>query len=317
MDRDYFRLESAARKTGRTEEDLLYLIESGKLNASLYAKKRQFCVLAKSKDTGLTHYIGTTFYRGLVLISKEDQLNLIENGNAVVKIFIPNEKIKTDSINRVNPFKKTLGPCGLYSWKFLDDEDVEGSTLYLHTLPVEAVSSASIIYKATQLLADYARNSVSNTDDNNLNIETLPDLDFINVYTFDKNGKFNTDEISILERDLRIAKLLPVEKSLGDLSTTNSSEVLKWCDSKARHTNIDRVLERAYLSNPKSSTKSIWKDIDSKFKAMDNSLDVELIVEVMDDVCIEWYTKQGVAKPLSSKSFENKISMIRKFYKVS
>ena len=89
---------------------------------------------------------------------------------------------------------------------------------------------------------------------------------------------------------------------------------LEWCESKERVTRIDRLVERAYLFNSELSTKKIWAKILAEFQDKENCIDTDSTIEYMDLDSIEWFTKVGGSKQFLYKSFENKISLIRKYY---
>ena len=165
MERDYYTVKAAACELGRTEEEVLYLIESRALRVCLFAKKRKFCVLAKNNETGYVNFVGTTIYRGLILIGEADQFAVFENENAIVKICIPERAIRIQEISRVNPFEKEEGPFQQFPWKELDDSELEKSTLYLHTFPEEGESIVSAIYNVAQKLTSSGATDFSKLSD--------------------------------------------------------------------------------------------------------------------------------------------------------
>tara|TARA_R110001606_G_scaffold274651_1_gene423064 strand:- start:1529 stop:1849 length:321 start_codon:yes stop_codon:yes gene_type:complete len=103
---------------------------------------------------------------------------------------------------------------------------------------------------------------------------------------------------------------------MGRVNSTKSSEQVRplLCENKANPTNIDKVVERAFISNKSLSSKGIWKLLHREYKGKEKSFDLDQVIEKMDSDCIEWLKKDFETKTLLYKTFENRVSTIRKFY---
>tara|TARA_R110002167_G_scaffold45324_3_gene136215 strand:- start:7728 stop:8681 length:954 start_codon:yes stop_codon:yes gene_type:complete len=314
MNRDYFTLEAASREVNRTEEELLFLVETRALRASLYVKKRKFCVLAKHAETGRANYVGTSVYRGLALISDEDQLDLVEKGKAIVRILIPTGIVNEAEIDKVNPFKEAIGPCGGIRWRYLEREALDNLTFYLHTFPVEKIKTASLIYKAVKLFSEFENDSDPSAEKKIHNNDPLTEKGLAYSYDITRNGEYSLADLRFRGEDLEKANLFVSKKSTINSTETSDQVRLLWCENKVNPTSIDKVVERAFISNKSLSSKGIWKLLHREYKGKEKSFDLDQVIEKMDSDCIEWLKKDFETKRLLYKTFENKVSTIRKFY---
>lgn len=306
MEMDYFNLEDAARVTGCRESELLYLVENEKLLASLWSKKREYCVLIKSdnpEQKGFS-FVGTTSYRGILHVPFPILHDVIESGQAQVKLCICREGISAEDIQFTNPFKSPKGPFN--GWKKLESPQNQRFQ-FLYPLPTESEtlnSQLSRMVQSTQASLPESQNEIKAILDP---LASMGNGDPVYRYDYSVNATFLTGNIRFTRQSLERAGLLEVKKVQNNVK-------LSWCESNGRHTPMDKVLERLFIGNPKKVNKELWKELQKADGNGENRYDTDAIIIAMGGDSIDWFDKDGSSKQLKFKTFKNKLSGIRKHH---
>ena len=311
MDMDYYRLEDAAKATNLSETELRYMIETEQLPVALYSKKRPYIVIGAGAGSDELSCLGVTHYRGIVHPSKQmDIIDILESGEGIIKGVLSDKVIPADQIT----FKFPLSKQGAYYRIWKGEEGYpDAIRFYLIPLPVE--SETNSIPRTASELKETVR------DPNGV---FTPFLDVLASrysgkptyqYDYAKNGTFCRDDIRLTKKAL-IAKKLLASKATNYLTkqSLDTEEQLAWCSSKARHTQVDRVIERAYLSDPEVQVKVHWNAIKKDSRLPTRKYDSDHIITEVGDDCMYWLTKKGEEKPLSFRTFSNKLAELRRFY---
>jgi len=310
MKRSYYSTEEAGKATGLSEGDILHLIETDRLSAVLYSKKRRFFVCAKNDESRKHEITGTAEYRGLVKVSKERLLDLIESEVTTITSFSPLEIDKVLNYSNAWPFESDRGPFPKLRWCPREWESLEKTDLYLLALPSESEKLLSV---AARLMQESIK-----TNPDLWKSQTLPsslltsneDIKKTHNYKFEPNWEFNRFDLRILRDSLVDCGLMEA------LVEASDDETLLWCDTlKVDCLEIDRVIERAFLSLSKPTSKAVWNVICDAHESGTFSFDCDAVIQSVDATTIVWRGKESSnSKNFSSKSLANKLSLIRKAY---
>jgi hypothetical protein len=140
---------------------------------------------------------------------------------------------------------------------------------------------------------------------------TKPNLDKSTVpkynLNYSANGTFRIEDLRISEIDLD--KLIKESEQ-----ESQPKEILPWCNSKARPRRIDMVIERLFSKNLELPNRKLWNLLKLDHDNDDPVYDIEHIIDGIDSRSLDWAKIDETSRPLSFKSFENRLSDIRKFY---
>lgn len=312
MERQYFSIEEAARATEKTEGDIKHFIETGALKGCLYITKRKFLVCIGDQASGQYATTGTAFYRGLVTTSHENLLNILEQQSAIVRSFVPLDKEQLSGYSTVTPFKSGMSPYPRIEWKAESLEKALQATLNLLALPDIYKPLSRSFVESLEVVG--RSNGIGVTENE---VKELKSVTASQAYDFEKQWRFSESDIRITRSSLLSSGLLKT-KMLED-KERNSDDVkakLPWCEGlKGKCTGIDRVIERAYRSLSEPQTKEVWNVISDDKKSGNFRFDIDAIIESVDGDQILWELQdRSKFKSLSFKTFENKLSAIRKAY---
>jgi len=308
MDLEYYKIDQAARTLACAPDEVEHLLETGKLHAHLYSNSKKFVVIERQTDRLIARGIAT--YRGLIKINQSYVQPLLHNKKITITSYLALlEPANIRYWNTTHSFKSDLFLKFLNISEWIPYEgDFAKSQKQLLALPLPDEGLGTL-----RMLSD-AINSITKDQESNANLDRNHSHHPKYLYSFSKQGSYAKSDIRITHEDLM--DIGDIEKLASPITIiTENDDPLPWCSSKKKHSRIDRAVERALRAYPKQQSKALWRALLSDYELDDPLYDKEQIIQVMDDDSIEWLNSEKYKSELQFKSFINKVSLIRKFYR--
>lgn len=297
MDRKYYTIVEAGEKIDGSAEDIIHYIETNQLEGRLLVKNKHYLFMHWEPENGLIAR-GTFFFSGLLAVDKTWIKQLLD-----VKKIILNKRANPHYITELrqfsseNPFTSGRLPDGVKNWEGLPESELGKKLPYMLPMPAEVISTKHMMAEMLEKI-QAIQNTPPTIDKNN-----VPEFNF----NFSANGTFIIEDLRISEIDLD--KLRKQDKAKSD-----EVENLPWCDSKAKSRRIDMVIERLYRINYELPNRKLWHVLEIDCKKENPVYDTEQIIDGMDARALDWAKVDETTRPLTFKSFENRLSDIRRFY---
>lgn len=312
---DYYNIEQAANHLGCREDELIHFIETDRIEAALLSKQHQYILL--DWDEEIENWIGsgTVFYRGLILPHPSWIKSILEKGEIVLNrpvTALNQENLSNHSFH--NPFYGELFPEIIATWVSAPlNENLE--EIIICPLPTQKPNGLYALHNLTETVQAVAKSYNPNLKD------IKPESDYPKpepyIFDFEDNGYFELADIRLtLQTVLGLKGILSGDNAPGQESPesapSSNQNQLSWCKSK-KSSRIDEVFERLFQQNRNSSAKELWKILENDRASDLNTYDINEIIETMD-ISIEWKTQKGRLSELKTRTFDNKLTEIRRFY---
>lgn len=310
LELEYYTIDQAARTLDCAPDEVAHLLEVGKLDAHLYSNSKKFVVIERQTDRLIGRGIAT--YNGLIKISQSYVQPLLHNKKITITSYLA--LLHPASIrywNTTHSFHSELFLKFVKISEWIPYEvDFAKNQIQLLALPLPDEGLRTL-----RMLSD-AFNTIAKDQGSNTNLDHNHSHHPKYLYSFSKQGSYDKSDIRITHEDLMdigdIGKL-----TLPSNGIIENDDPLPWCSSKKKPSRIDRVVERVLRAYPNQQSKALWRALLSDYELDDPLYDKEEIIQVMDEDSIEWLNFEKYKSELQFKSFMNKISGIRKFYRAN
>lgn len=305
VERKYYTPSEAAQVAKIPESDIIHFIETNQLPVYLLSGRRQY-VVATSDGGGDLVARGTVWFGGLLSVHHTWIKSLLEHGEITLNKW--GRLVHANDFQHYSPhlpYKSGSLPEALDSWQPTEWKQLAPESLRLLPFPEEMPNGWHSLNKMLDTIQK-AQGIAPTGDSEELNI---PEYKF----DFNKNGKFELKDLRILTSDLN--KLVH-PKSSEDTASKNSEKEIKlsWCERKKHPIKIDKVIERLFLFNLDKSGPQLWQLLMVDTESDAPEYDLEGVILEIDAKSLDWETSKDTTRPLSRKSFLNKISDLKKFY---
>lgn len=305
MKLSYYTIEQAARSLECETDELEHFIFTGALKAQLYSNLKMFVVRRKVEG----RHIGTGIakYEGLVLVRESYLRQLLQKENVVIDSWLglmQPVNIRTWYEHHGCNEDDFMKAIGISSWEPDKLKKVsEQSVIIAKPFPNERQNPFFLFSKALETFAENKGEK----------LELAAPVQERSYY-YKEHGSFTRDNIRITHYDLEQFRQFQLEQN-SQLEPAHVKNQLLWCKSKRRSTRVDPVIERLFRSNPKASAKILWSMLEHDMETDEPEFDIDQTVRVIEGLALEWNNTNNNVSELMFKTFSNKISELRKFYK--
>lgn len=296
INKKYYRLDELEGKFGITEGDALYLAENSEIDISLLCKRERFVIGAWSKSKE-GHFVGFGIvnYRGLLGISKRDQLSLLDDGEVKINYALILEKGKVSDWSGDYPF--TIDPPNnvIGSWRPEMFDQVDFDKFPAKLLPNEITTITGSLRKIMGGSPFYDQ---ANFDEIKEKLDECPEK------------QLTVKKVSFTSKDIRITDEM-LKKAISLLKgNTNKANLLP--SSSERSNLLTDLVESVLLAFPNEKAKSLWRKLREDNLRDTPELDIDsIILEVGLDQLV-WLDRKGVEREVSFKRFQNMLSELKK-----
>jgi hypothetical protein len=298
VDSKHYTVSEAGEKIGGSESDIYHYIETNQLKGSLLSPSRRYVLMYSEEEKGLVAR-GTALFRGLLSVHPSWIKSLIEQESiTLTKWATPSLFTDLSQFSSENPYTHEYLPEPINSWLPTPLSKLKKEGLLLLPAPEQTASNSYLFTKALENLEMFKDLDPSLP----INSDKMPQY----VFKFNVNGAFKLTDLRISE--LEIDTLLQEKQPALEII-----EHLPWCSSKAKPRRIDMVIERLYRMNPNLPSRKLWHLLEIDYTRDDPLYDIEQIIDGMDSNSLDWAKVDENTRPLTFKSFENRISDIRNF----
>ncbi|MEH6348365.1 MAG: hypothetical protein V7785_24940 [Bermanella sp.] len=317
----YYTLDQAADSLEKYNiEDLMHFIETDQIPAVIFCKGKKFAAVRKASDKIDWVAHGFCYYSGLLSVHKSWIKSLWEKGSIVLnKASYPLNRQNIQNWSKRYPYKHESLKVGFNAWHPLELHEIPPTELYLIPFAVEGVSIVGMIDKFAESISKPSGIMINGQPVSEPKKEIwkseLKERDRF-AYSFIENGKFTIDDLRLTSE---VVERLGVKKSSisvggGDSKPSKvESELnsLPWNDSQKGGARINEPLERLFRYSPNQPAKNYWRLLREEYE----QFDPDKVIEQVTNGEIHWYTRSDEPKVMAYKTFENKISNIKKFYR--
>lgn len=320
LKREYYSLEEAANLLeDYSIEDLDHFIEIGKIEPCLYSSTRKY--VAATWDAKNRYWIAhaTCFYRGLLKVHKSWVESLWDKGEInLSKASSPVDRSSIRLWDTKYPYKGKSPSVVFDVWEPMELTDLENKSVWLIPFATEGESLHHILNKVgdifvNQLATKENGRKIDQVGARSYEKTVLPDSQRY-AYGFDTNGKFNRDDLRLLPLHIN-ALTKPIRDPEPQYSVQVAQRItqdsLPWNDSQKGGTRINEPLERLFRHSPDQPAKNYWRLLREGYEKFDQ----DQVIEQVTNGEIHWFTFSDEPKVMTYKTFENKISKIKKFYR--
>lgn len=306
-EKNYLTLPETAKVLGCSIEDLFYYIENRLLEVRLYTPPNRMMIVSKSGARETTGHAACD-YHGLLELEDFDSILMLLQGSRLIGDTAVRFRI-------CEPYKMT---------RWLDNGAQENNVsrpVYQKWRSVERHNYSDdmlAVFMPYQQCDDYDRFSElkqhaveskgMSPDEAEAAIYRMPNSPA--RYIANTRAAFTLDNLRVLKP---ASGILPGNSPASFCHAAEQKEPLPWCASKTKITAINEVLERLYQAQRLLSANALWKELKLNSSAYDSD-------NYIDDITsgeIYWFTRKDKQRVMKSKTFDNRISEIRTYYKTN
>jgi hypothetical protein len=305
---NYYTIEQAARKLECMPDEIEHLILTDEIEAQLYSNLKKFIVLEKVGEQLFGKGIAT--YEGLIKTRNSYTRQLVQKQKITIDVLVAlmqPQNIRNWNKNHHYKSDDFMRTGNIFSWAPYELAQAREPTRLL-AIPMlhEGPGMLNFFNKALEAIA---KNQGRNTN-GDIKLEPAPEYS----YSFHQHGKYEYAALRITHADL--TKYIEARQSSHETMPKIEAEIaLPWCDSKKKHSRIDPVIERLYKSDTAASAKSLWNKLENDYELDEPLLDSNHVIQAMDGLVLDWKNRNKGISELQFKTFSNKISEIRIFYR--
>lgn len=313
MERDYYTIKEAAEYLNCPENDIYHFLETGKVGAVIYTNRRPFLVESFNEDKNQWEGLGTVHYRGLLSVKPYFITTLLDEGEVILdKRAVPLKPNEYKGFSNKYPFDNDALPPDLAAWS-LEKPDIPRKSVFLIPLPEQSRDKFEFISELTTEISKAFRNE-------DIDYEEFKSQKYTYHFKYNENGTYLINDIRLLKET--VSKLNNVINENGILEfdhqglPTDNLNYLPWCNSMKKPRRIYEVIERVFRHLGNEKAKTLWNALERDHNENEKPLydPNDIIIEISFPT-IDWQTLDKKSSDIAYKTFENKISDLRKFYK--
>lgn len=277
MKKLYYRLEELQDRYGLCSYDIRYLMERDQLPLCFF---RTYCVfIAGKEDAHRFDAYGCVSYFGLVELKHYHNDALLENGytDASNCYLLEKDTVETLSVDCPNSIKP---PNNFISqWLHIDVEELEFEQLF-------AIENNT----ATRI-----ENATGEPESG---------------YFFPLKGQNASMHIDFPSHRYELKDLVITHKTLVELGLFTEEPKAK-ADKERSKNAFHRLIEHMIASHPRKRASELWALLRNTWEEDDN-IDPESILSEVNERSLVWVSASGTENRISYKTFQNRVSEIRK-----
>ena len=282
----FYLLEEAQVKLNLNQTDLLYSIQSGKIEPVLYSPKRQYLVISTDENRKCIGHAHFT-YQGpiaaddtlFVKLAKQLKGNFFSSYRLI-------EPANISAIDYTYPLQNKLPNEALLGWSSVNKNEIFTDNYQIVAMPHEAKATQNLL----KLFNDTLTTKTSfSPEDYAQKLSSVP-------YSYDwlYNGKWSI-------ADLRIP----------------SSEITRFLNPNVksdsqRANQLHELILRVLKDHPKETNTSLWEIIRNDSKVDMPVYDVGKIIISVERGSITWKSDYDYEQTMKRKTFQNFVSNQRK-----
>lgn len=313
MERDYYTIKEAAEYLECPESVITHYLETGKIGAVIYSNRRPFLVESYDEEKEEWEGIGVVHYRGLLSIEPHFITSLLDEEEIVLdKRSVPLKPNEYKDFSTEYPFTDNALPPDITSWN-PEKSDISIKTVSLIPLPEQSRDKFELFAELTTEISKAFR-------DKDIDYGELKSREYTYHFKYKENGTYLKSDIRLLSKT--VSKLNNVINGNGILELdhqgipTDNLDYLPWCDSLTKPRRIYEVIERVFRNLGNEKAKTLWNALERDHNEREKPLyDPNDIIIEISFPSIDWRTLDGKPVDITFKTFANKISDLRKFYK--
>ena len=191
--------------------------------------------------------------------------------------------------------------------------DISSESIFLIPLPEQSRDKFDLFSELTTEVSKAFRNE-------DIDYEEFKSRKYTYHFKYKENGTYFRNDIRLLNET--VSKLNSVINENGILELdhqglpTENLDYLPWCDSMKKPRRIYQVIERVFRHLGNQKTKTLWNALERDHNEREKPVydPNDIIIEISFPT-IDWQTLDKKPADITYKTFENKISDLRKFYK--
>jgi hypothetical protein len=209
--KEYYRISELERRFEITFEDILYLVNEGKLAVWIYKGTTKYIVGGWAKNKGFIAH-GLVVYRGLIQLLPKDQRKVLEKGKLKINNFGILNDAQILSFSTVNPFNVEFPSGPIHSWIPTKTTELKWEIIPAKFLPVQTVHPIkSVLSTLIALTKPF-------DPDNNSSIDT------VRKELMEQALSISTNELCVRRIDLLTAGIIKTDEVIPSL-TNHMEEV--------------------------------------------------------------------------------------------
>lgn len=297
MDGPWYTLETTKEKLGLNQEELFYHIEQFNIYPVVFTKERPFLLFKKSGGGGRWRGFGTCLYRGHILLLGDQIFRLLDEGELRIEQGMTKlqEPEAAKNISTLYPFQSPLPMGRIHEWEESYDS-LEVEFLYATPMPEEH-------RPAIDQLPDMLFGKESSVEGERSQTRTI-----LNFHT---NSLIKIEDIRFADSQIkRLLSTLALDLECKECSNIQANVPPSLPGTRVSQ--LHQLIFNTMFYNPSSSALELWELIEHDYKSDAPVYDQDGIIQVMDAVCIEWCSRNGVEQSLKWTSFETLVSKLKK-----
>jgi hypothetical protein len=308
--KEYYRLDELAKRFDVTFDDVRYSVESGALKLAFHLSNKRFVLGNCQVDKGFIAF-GIARYNGLVSISENKQLELVENGRVKCRHFTLLQKSNITQLELEYPFKSPIPNKLLAEWQPKSLEHINWDIIPAILCPSEQKNTLKVAGQS--LLNTLAEIGKQSSPDVKVDTEVYDKfLDYQFVFA---DMELDVNHSCVLHNDIERLGIvgLPDEKQVSNtvINKKLPDEILS--DSATRSSQLAELIGRILLSKPKIKTIEVWRKLREEVEMdfLDRKFDVEDILKDITPNELLWQSRYGTNSSVKRSVFDSKVSRIR------
>lgn len=318
MEKEYYTLEEAERRFELGFEDIKYLVQKSKITPVFYLEAERYVIGTWENGLGfIGHAVAS--YKGLVYLSHDVQLTLINEGRVRALEFGVGNKLALYNVDIRYPFKTPAPNAFVCEWEPCEYDELVKRPICARLVPKEGASILDVVGGLVESLVEASQNLdkkrprilENSSKQRDSLITEQPELEIK-----DRNHLFKQDDILILHQDLvhlGVIKKLPESITQGKIE--NKPDELSSPElPKKRSNQLTELLERLLMANPKVSAKEAWRTLEEEVsKDLDErTYDTDGILMDVSHSEIAWKSRYGNSSVTKLSTFDGALSRVRK-----
>lgn len=288
-----YTFKEAQQALSLNRSELIHALQSEKITGVVYVKARPILLFSPRVD-GTWYGYASCVYRGHLTLHKTFIMQLTDGDTITVgrnwgRLL---DDIGVTHWNSQYPFKGPLPHNKISRWVGGDLDRLPLIKMAATPMPVEKEPTTDLLETLTNFLTP--KESAESSKEYS---PVMTDW----ALDFDKNSKFTPEDLRIPSSEIKRYQISL--KISGEPSDRNPK--------KSRENQLHTLIERAIRIEPKASAKKLWQVMQKDVGSDSPIIDTDNIIQRMDELCIEWQSRNNVDQVLKWESFNTIVSRIR------
>jgi len=292
----WLNFEEVTKKTGMVKNEILYAIQAKHITPVIYTNSRHFLAVSEC-STGQRVGHADIRYSGPIAIHPQGIQEIVADGKAMLGLEPVTLLCPTGVLERSTKYPYLTPAPNQFLTEWKPDTDIANDAVTILFKPHEYSDYEDAESGVVEYIPEHSCEDKYLDDNAKRLFIRSPDDDY--VY-----GAYYSHVYR--QKDLRF----PLAAVDYLLNPKKASSIKK--PQRLRRTELHNVIGRVITQHPAALSGALWNALRKDIQQKDRQYDKDYIIKAMSHIEIHWESLAGKVQILKRRSFENRVSQLKK-----